>query len=147
MLIHEVDISIDGPHRMVYLNISSHFLSTGLYIWLNYSLLTTNRILSIKSVKMIFRLLQNWSVDTCWLTCDNALRKKNSKSVKFGTKSTHFEKFFQGALNLGPTWCTLKKFSKCVLSVHLHFLCRLYNALWKKIYTKCNFWHLVFICW
>ena len=29
--------------------------------------------------------------------------KKNSKCVKFGTKSTHFEKHFQSALNLGPT--------------------------------------------
>ena len=29
--------------------------------------------------------------------------KKFSKCVKFGTKSTHFEIFFQSALNLGPT--------------------------------------------
>ena len=37
--------------------------------------------------------------------------KKNSKCVKFGTSSTHFEKKkFQSALNLGPALRTLKNF-------------------------------------
>ena len=49
--------------------------------------------------------------------CGNALWKNyalwktspKKKCVKFGTKSTHFENFFQSVLNLGPRLRTLKK--------------------------------------
>ena len=52
-------------------------------------------------------------------------------------KITHFENFFQSALNLGPNQRTLKKFSKCVKNVHQHyFRCNLLTHFEKKISTK-----------
>ena len=80
---------------------------------------------------MIFSLFlfltQKSTSDQCGnaLWKNYALKKKISKCVKFGTKSTHFEKNFQSALNLRPTWRTLKiffkvrNFSKCVLTDQL----------------------------
>ena len=72
--------------------------------------------------------------------CDNALRKnyelwkKNSKCVKYGTKSKDFKIFCSKCVKFGTNLTHLEFFfSKCVKSVHLHFVwCSLLTHFEKK---------------
>ena len=67
----------------------------------------------------------NGCVDV-WQRTLNKIRtlKKNSKCVKFWTKSTQFE-FLQSALFLGQTRRTLKNIFKCIRRVcHFYLWCR-----------------------
>ena len=115
------------------------FSIVGVYVRINSFIkcINYNMLINIKTFKRIYNLWKFDNICRClYLRLYQDPQFKCVCQVWVAThfeKITHFENFFESALNLGPNQRTLKIFSKCVKSVHQHyFWCKLLTHFEKK---------------